>query len=121
MCVMTEPFSSQTDFTCWWLCSSHNLSANNKNIPIIWNDDITPAVGPEPTSALRQNRQLLLIENYRVLRPEEPCWLLTCHRISPLQPEQTWLTPNAAGSRGAWRTKRDKLFRGAELSRSAAK
>lgn len=67
MGVMTEPFSSETDFTCLRLHSSHNLSANKKNIPIIWNDDIIHATGPAPTSALLQNRQLFLVKNYHIL------------------------------------------------------
>lgn len=57
---MTEPLSSQTDSVCLGLCSSHTLSANYKNIPIIWNDDIIHAIDPDPTSALLQNSYFLL-------------------------------------------------------------
>lgn len=161
MCIMTEPFSSETDFTCLWLCSSHNPSANNKTFPIIWNDDIIHAIGPEPTSALLQNRQLFLVKHYHILHTDHSlhqlsfsmarplgssnigsnkateqthpsvhlaeglkwciCGLLTCHLISLLWFEQTWLTQNEVGSSRAQRTRKDKLFWGAELSSSAAK
>lgn len=71
---MTEPLSSQTDSACLGLCSSHNLSANYKNIPIICNDDITRAIDPDPTSALPQNSYFLLdtIEDSNPAQTE-PC------------------------------------------------
>lgn len=57
---MTEPLSSQTESACLGLCSSYSLSANYKNIPIIWNDDITHATDPDPASVLLQNSYFLL-------------------------------------------------------------
>lgn len=64
---MTEAFSSQTGFSCSWLCSSHNISVDNKNILMVWHDDVPHAAGLEPTSALLQNRQLFLVKNCYVL------------------------------------------------------
>lgn len=81
---MTEPFSPQTDFSCLGLCSSHNLSANKKNLPIIWNADITHATGPEPTSALLQNGQLFLLKNDQILLTEHIWHHLSSSMVWPL-------------------------------------
>lgn len=63
MCIMTKAFSSQTGFSCSCLCSSHNISVDNKNILMLGHDDIPHPAGLEPASALLQNRQLFLGKN----------------------------------------------------------
>lgn len=82
---MTEPFSSQTDFSCLGLCSSHSLSANSKNIPIIWNDYIIQATGPEPTSAPLQKRQLFLVKNSHIIHIDDSLHQLSFSMTRPLE------------------------------------
>lgn len=157
MCMMTEPISPPTDFSCLGLRSSHNLSANKKNLPIIWNADITHATGPEPMSALLQNGQLFLLKNDQILLTEHiwhhlsssTVWPLgsgnicsnkaaeQTHRsdhlgtgceliahMSPCLPGSVWTNlawQKVLGSSRAWRTRRERMLWGAELSYSVVK
>lgn len=97
MCIMTKAFSSQTGFSCSWLCSSHNISVDNKNILMLGHDDIPHPAGLEPTSALLQNRQLFLGKNDCALQIDH-----SLHKFSfstNKAAEQAW--PSAPSGTGA--------------------